>query len=32
MHQGTILADGSPDAIRRNETVTMTLLGTTTPS
>src|SRR5262245_14262878 len=31
MHQGSILADGSPDAIRRNETVTMTLMGTTTP-
>jgi branched-chain amino acid transport system ATP-binding protein len=27
MHQGTILADGTPDEIRRNEQVTMTLLG-----
>jgi len=29
MHQGTILADGTPDEIRRNETVTTTLIGTT---
>jgi branched-chain amino acid transport system ATP-binding protein len=28
MHQGTILADGTPDAIRTNERVTTTLLGT----
>ena len=28
MHQGTILADGTPDQIRRNEQVSMTLLGT----
>jgi ABC-type branched-subunit amino acid transport system ATPase component len=28
MHQGTILADGAPDEIRRNEQVTTTLLGT----
>ena len=27
MHQGTILADGTPDEIRRNEQVTTTLLG-----
>ncbi|MBI2461908.1 MAG: ABC transporter ATP-binding protein [Candidatus Rokubacteria bacterium] len=29
MHEGKILADGSPDEIRRNEQVTTTLLGTT---
>jgi len=29
MHQGAILADGTPDEIRRNETVTTTLIGTT---
>jgi branched-chain amino acid transport system ATP-binding protein len=29
MHQGTILAQGTPDEIRRNETVTTTLIGTT---
>src|SRR2546429_8211011 len=29
MHQGTILADGAPDEIRRNEAVTTTLIGTT---
>ncbi len=29
MHQGTILADGTPDEIRRNQTVTTTLIGTT---
>jgi ABC-type branched-subunit amino acid transport system ATPase component len=29
MHQGTILADGTPDEIRRNETVTTTLIGKT---
>jgi branched-chain amino acid transport system ATP-binding protein len=28
MHQGTILADGTPDQIRRNEAVTTTLIGT----
>jgi len=28
MHQGKILADGSPDEIRRNEAVTTTLIGT----
>jgi branched-chain amino acid transport system ATP-binding protein len=28
MHQGAILADGTPDAIRANEQVTTTLLGT----
>ena len=28
MHQGTILASGTPDEIRRNEQVAMTLLGT----
>ena len=28
MHQGTILADGTPDQIRSNEQVVMTLLGT----
>jgi branched-chain amino acid transport system ATP-binding protein len=28
MHQGTILADGTPDQIRNNDQVTMTLLGT----
>jgi branched-chain amino acid transport system ATP-binding protein len=27
MHQGTILADGTPDEIRRNDTVTTTLIG-----
>jgi branched-chain amino acid transport system ATP-binding protein len=27
MHEGTILADGTPDEIRRNEQVTTTLLG-----
>jgi len=31
MHQGTILADGTPDEIRANATVTTTLIGTTTP-
>lgn len=29
MHQGTILADGTPDEIRRNETVTTMLIGAT---
>ena len=29
MHQGAILADGTPDEIRRNETVTTTLIGKT---
>ena len=29
MHQGTILADGTPDEIRDNATVTTTLIGTT---
>ena len=28
MHQGTILADGTPDEIRRNKAVTTTLIGT----
>ena len=28
MHQGTILATGTPDEIRRNEAVTTTLIGT----
>jgi branched-chain amino acid transport system ATP-binding protein len=28
MHQGTILADGTPDEIRRNDDVTTTLIGT----
>jgi branched-chain amino acid transport system ATP-binding protein len=28
MHEGTILADGTPDEIRRNDQVTTTLLGT----
>ena len=28
MHQGAILADGTPEEIRRNEQVTLTLLGT----
>jgi branched-chain amino acid transport system ATP-binding protein len=28
MHQGAILASGTPDEIRRNEQVTTTLLGT----
>jgi branched-chain amino acid transport system ATP-binding protein len=28
MHQGTILADGTPDEIRRNESVITTLIGT----
>lgn len=28
MHEGTILADGTPDEIRRNEKVTTTLIGT----
>jgi branched-chain amino acid transport system ATP-binding protein len=32
MHQGAILADGSPDEIRANETVTTTLIGTASPS
>jgi branched-chain amino acid transport system ATP-binding protein len=31
MHQGAILADGTPDEIRRNDTVTTTLIGTTEP-
>jgi branched-chain amino acid transport system ATP-binding protein len=31
MHQGTILADGTPDEIRANATVTTTLIGTTAP-
>src|SRR5437870_11775113 len=30
MHEGTILADGRPDGIRRNEQVTANLLGTQT--
>jgi branched-chain amino acid transport system ATP-binding protein len=28
MHQGTVLADGTPDEIRRNDAVTTTLIGT----
>ena len=28
MHQGSVLADGTPDEIRRNDAVTTTLLGT----
>jgi branched-chain amino acid transport system ATP-binding protein len=28
MHQGTVLADGSPDEIRANDAVTTTLIGT----
>jgi branched-chain amino acid transport system ATP-binding protein len=32
MHEGTILADGTPDEIRRNEQVTTTLIGTSDPS
>jgi branched-chain amino acid transport system ATP-binding protein len=32
MHQGAILADGSPDQIRNNEAVTTTLIGTTAGS
>ncbi len=28
MHQGRVLADGTPDEIRRNDTVTTTLIGT----
>ncbi len=28
MHQGSILASGTPDEIRRNEAVTTNLLGT----
>jgi branched-chain amino acid transport system ATP-binding protein len=28
MHQGSILADGTPDEIRRNDEVTTTLIGT----
>jgi len=31
MHQGTILADGTPDEIRRNERVITTLIGTPEP-
>jgi branched-chain amino acid transport system ATP-binding protein len=27
MHQGTVLADGTPDEIRRNDAVTTTLIG-----
>jgi branched-chain amino acid transport system ATP-binding protein len=32
MHQGGILAEGSPDEIRRNEQVTTTLIGSPPPS
>jgi ABC-type branched-subunit amino acid transport system ATPase component len=32
MHQGGILAEGSPDEIRRNEAVTTTLIGSPPPS
>jgi branched-chain amino acid transport system ATP-binding protein len=28
MHQGSVLAQGTPDEIRQNDTVTSTLLGT----
>ena len=28
MHQGTVLADGTPDQIRANDAVTTTLIGT----
>jgi len=31
MHEGAILADGTPDEIRRNEQVTTTLIGTSAP-
>ena len=31
MHQGTILADGTPDEIRRDEKVLTTLIGTPEP-
>ena len=31
MHQGAILAQGSPDAIRKNDQVAMILLGTSGP-
>jgi branched-chain amino acid transport system ATP-binding protein len=31
MHQGAILAEGSPDEIRRNEQVTTTLIGSPSP-
>jgi branched-chain amino acid transport system ATP-binding protein len=31
MHQGTILAEGTPDEIRRNEQVTTTLIGSANP-
>jgi branched-chain amino acid transport system ATP-binding protein len=27
MHQGAVLADGTPDEIRRNEAVTATIIG-----
>ncbi|HXH81504.1 MAG TPA: ABC transporter ATP-binding protein [Candidatus Tectomicrobia bacterium] len=32
MHQGAILADGTPDEIRRNERVTSTLIGAPAPA
>lgn len=32
MHQGAILADGTPDEIRRNDQVTSTLIGTVAPA
>ncbi len=32
MHQGTILAQGTPDEIRKNEQVTTTLLGAPSPN
>ncbi|MGF1611352.1 MAG: ABC transporter ATP-binding protein [Kiloniellales bacterium] len=32
MHEGRILADGTPDEIRRNETVAATLLGSPAPA
>jgi branched-chain amino acid transport system ATP-binding protein len=31
MHQGAILAEGTPDEIRRNEQVTTTLIGSPLP-
>jgi branched-chain amino acid transport system ATP-binding protein len=32
MHEGKILADGTPDEIRSNPAVVTTLLGTATPA
>ncbi len=31
MHEGTILADGTPEEIRKNEAVATTLLGASLP-